>query len=46
VGLGLGERFDPGRGRLMKEWFAMDGKYSRWKELAREARLFADHAKA
>ena len=32
-----GERFDPGHGRLMKEWAAFKTGESEWVELAREA---------
>jgi hypothetical protein len=36
-----GERFDPGHGRLMKEWIAMDCDCATpWAELAREAMTF------
>lgn len=37
---GDGEYFDPGHGRLMKEWVAMADARSRWVELAREAHAF------
>jgi hypothetical protein len=37
VRLGQGERFDPGHGRLMKEWIAMAGHETTWIDLAREA---------
>jgi hypothetical protein len=39
---GSGERFDPGHGRLMKEWLAVgyEGK-ALWPRLAREALKFA-----
>jgi hypothetical protein len=40
VRLGKGEYFDPGHGRLMKEWIALDGATSSWVELAREAHRF------
>jgi hypothetical protein len=37
VSAGAGKRFDPGHGRLMKEWFvAADGEPD-WLELAKEA---------
>ena len=40
-----GEYFDPGHGRLMKEWVAVaDGSIS-WLELAREAHIFAKASK-
>jgi len=35
-----GTAFDPGHGRLMKEWIAMRGREELWLELAREARRF------
>ncbi|HLJ14992.1 MAG TPA: hypothetical protein VKV15_10885 [Bryobacteraceae bacterium] len=34
---GQGERFDPGHGRLMKEWIAVRAGAADWVELAREA---------
>jgi TfoX/Sxy family transcriptional regulator of competence genes len=37
---GKGEHFDPGHGRLMKEWVALEGDRSLWLELAREAHRF------
>ncbi|MGH9353380.1 MAG: hypothetical protein ACRD2G_14665 [Terriglobia bacterium] len=37
VDKGNGERFDPGRGRLMKEWVVVREKSVNWVELAREA---------
>jgi hypothetical protein len=37
---GAGEYFDPGHGRLMREWVAMHGRPERWLELAREARAY------
>jgi hypothetical protein len=37
-----GQRFDPGHGRLMKEWVAIDlGSKPLWPRLAREALEFA-----
>ena len=38
---GIGNHFDPGRGKLMKEWVALNGGYSWWIKLAKEARQFA-----
>jgi hypothetical protein len=38
VGSRAGEYFDPGHGRLMKEWVAMHGHEEQWLGLAREAR--------
>jgi len=40
VAAGAGERFDPGHGRLMKEWIALQGDTRRWLALAREAHAF------
>lgn len=40
VGAGKAERFDPGQGRLMKEWAAFQGEEAQWAELAREAHRF------
>src|SRR4029079_19629788 len=40
VRLGHGEPFDPGHGRLMKEWVAMRGHDDTWLALAKEARRF------
>lgn len=37
VAAGRGERFDPGHGRLMKEWFATAGGEADWPRLAAEA---------
>lgn len=38
VAAGKGTRFDPGRGRLMKEWLAVADDRKFWVPLAREAR--------
>lgn len=41
VAEGLGQRFDPGHGRLMKEWFALNPSADmNWLSLAREAMNF------
>ena len=32
--------FDPGHGRLMKEWVELDGQQATWVALAREARRY------
>ena len=40
-GIGVGQRFDPGHGRLMKEWLSLRPSSSEsWLPLAREAFLF------
>jgi TfoX/Sxy family transcriptional regulator of competence genes len=43
---GVGERFDPGHGRLMKEWIAMESRTETWLELAREAYKFVKAGKS
>lgn len=45
VSAGKGKRFDPGHGRLMKEWAAFQSGESEWAELAREAYQFVKQAK-
>ncbi len=41
VAAGTGTRFDPGHGRLMKEWLAVDATAEAdWLSLAEEARAF------
>jgi TfoX/Sxy family transcriptional regulator of competence genes len=45
VGAGLGEHFDPGHGRLMKEWIAIESHKEIWLELAREAYRFVKAGK-
>jgi ribosomal protein L24E len=41
VASGVGKRFDPGHGRLMKEWVELDSKsQDSWLKLASEARSF------
>jgi hypothetical protein len=38
---GAGERFDPGHGRIQKEWLAVAGDDpTRWRELATESEAF------
>ena len=37
---GAGRPFDPGHGRLMKEWISVAGGAGAWIDLAREARAF------
>jgi len=40
VAQGKGEQFDPGHGRLMREWIALHEGSDHWLPLAREARRF------
>ena len=35
-----GKPFEPGPGRVMKEWIEVDGRPAAWLELAREAYRF------
>jgi hypothetical protein len=43
---GVGERFDPGHGRIMKEWLSIhDGHEEEWEALAREALTFGRRPK-
>ena len=44
VSSGRGEYFDPGPGRLMKEWVAIEARTGAWVELAREAYRFVKKA--
>jgi len=37
---GTGQNFDPGHGKKMKEWLALNGKPEMWIELAADARQF------
>jgi TfoX/Sxy family transcriptional regulator of competence genes len=46
VRTGKGEYFDPGHGRLMKEWVAIKGGPASWIDLAREAHSFVKRASA
>ena len=41
VNRSVGERFEPGLGRIMKEWLALHGHAERWTELGKEAYQFA-----
>ena len=45
VSHGKGERFDPGHGRLMREWIAVGTGKADWVELAREACDFVKRAR-
>ncbi len=41
VTAGRGQRFDPGHGRLMREWATVDVTFAtEWLPLAKEARMF------
>ena len=41
VDIGVGQRFDPGHGRIMKEWLSVPPAASRrWKSLVAEAKAF------
>jgi hypothetical protein len=40
VGEGRGKHFDPGHGRLMKEWLSLLGPRKDWLDLAKEAHAF------
>ena len=40
VSAGKGERFNPGHGRLMKEWVALEGQEECWIALAHDAYEF------
>jgi len=42
---GKGARFEPGPGRVMKEWVAFKGGEAGWVELAQEAYRFVRQAK-
>jgi len=44
VGEGRGKRFDPGHGRLMKEWVVVGEGKADWIELARQAYRFVKKA--
>ena len=45
VSSGQGKHFDPGHGRLMKEWIAMNDGQGNWIELAKEAYDFVKQGK-
>ena len=45
VNLGKGQRFDPGHGRIMKEWFVVGEGKENWVELAKEAYDFVKQGK-
>lgn len=45
VSAGEGRHFDPGHGKLMKEWIAVRGGKTPWLDLAREAHRFVKGGK-
>jgi hypothetical protein len=46
VSAGEGEHFDPGHGRLLKEWVAVDSRRADLVDFAREAYRFTKEGKA
>jgi len=46
VNAGKGERFNPGHGRLMKEWVALETQRENWVALALEAYEFVKTSKS
>ena len=42
---GAGKLFDPGHGRLMKEWLTVTSPKASWTELAKEAHGFVEKSK-
>ncbi len=45
VASGTGQRFDPGHGRLMKEWLTVTSLQAPWTDLVKEAHAFVEKAK-
>jgi len=45
VAAGKGSRFDPGRGRVMKEWLVVIADHTAWIPLAKEARKLSNDTK-
>jgi hypothetical protein len=46
IGQGAGERFDPGHGRVQKEWLSVaSGEPERWLELASESEAFVSRGR-
>ena len=43
---GKGKRFDPGHGRLMKEWVVVLAQKKSWVDIAKEAYRFVSRGKA
>jgi hypothetical protein len=46
VAAGAGEYFDPGHGKLMKEWVSVPSGRAAWIDLAHEAHAFVNRGKA
>ena len=46
IAYGDGERFEPGPGRVMKEWLVFAGPTTGWVDLAREACAFVNRTSA
>ena len=46
IAAGVGNHFEPGPGRVMKEWIATSGARTRWIELAHEAYLYVKRLRA
>jgi hypothetical protein len=42
----IGEYFDPGHGKLMKEWVSIAGAEDQWVNLSKEARRFVGGGKS
>jgi hypothetical protein len=43
---GVGARFEPGPGRVMKEWLVVESPSADWVQLAKEARAFVGGGRA
>jgi hypothetical protein len=46
VAKGVGKHFDPGHGRLMKEWLSVPSGKASWIDLAKEAYAFVSQSKS
>jgi len=46
VAKGVGKHFDPGHGRLMKEWLSVPSGKASWIDLAKEAYTFVSQSKS
>lgn len=40
IGDGMGDAFDPGHGRAMKQWLVVKAGHGHWRQMAAEARTF------